>query len=150
MVQDEFEVATPMETGDESEEQVSINLLSAFEYPTTFMTQHVKPLYIKAFFDGIQMNQVLVDNGVAVNLLPKSSLKKLGKRSPKLILTSTTIVGFAGGKQMAQGILLINLSMGTRDCMTAFFVIDSNAKYNALLDRDWIHTNKCVPSSLHH
>ena len=33
--------------------------------------------------------------------------------------------------------------------MTAFFVIDSNAKYNALLGRDWIHTNKCVPSSLH-
>ena len=39
--------------------------------------------------------------------------------------------------------------MGTRDCMTAFFVIDSNAKYNALLGRDWIHTNKCVPSSLY-
>ena len=50
---------------------------------------------------------------------------------------------------MAQGILPINLSVGTRDCMTAFFVIDSNAKYNALLGRDWIHTNKCVSSSLH-
>ena len=53
MVQDEFEVATSMETEDESEEDVSINLSYPFEYPTTSMTQHVKPLYIKAFFDGI-------------------------------------------------------------------------------------------------
>ena len=95
------------------------------------------------------MNRVLVDNRAMVNLLPKSSLKKLGKRNPRLIPTSTTIASFAGDKQMAQGILNINLSVGTRDCMTAFFVIDSNAKYNALLGRDWIHTNKGVPSSLH-
>ena len=95
------------------------------------------------------MNRVLVDKEAAVNLLPKSSLKKLGKKNPRLIPTSTTIGGFAGDKQIAQGILPINLSVETRDCMTTFFVIDSNAKYNALLGRDWIHTNKCVPSSLH-
>ena len=95
------------------------------------------------------MNRVLVDNGAAVNLFSKSSLKKLGKRNPRLIPTSTTIVGFAGDKQMPQGILPINLSVGIRDCMIVFFVIDSNAKYNGLLGRDWIHTNKCVPSSLH-
>ena len=57
-----------METGDESEEKVSVNLSYPFEYPMTSMTQHVKPLYIKATFDEIQMNQVLVDNGTAVNL----------------------------------------------------------------------------------
>ncbi|KAF5934169.1 hypothetical protein HYC85_030340 [Camellia sinensis] len=149
MVQDNFEMVTPMEDEYESEEVVSINLSYPFEYPSDSMTQHVRPLYIKAFFDGIQLNRVLIDNGAAVNLLPKSSLKKLGKKNPRLIPTSTTIAGFAGDKQMAQGILPINLSVGTRDCMTAFFVIDSNAKYNALLGRDWIHTNKCVPSSLH-
>ena len=89
---------TSWETKDESEEEVSINLSYPFEYPTTSMTQHVKPLYIKAFFDGIQMNQVLVDNGAVVNLLPKSSLKKLGKKNPRLIPTSTAITGFAGDK----------------------------------------------------
>ncbi|CAL5440489.1 unnamed protein product [Camellia sinensis] len=149
MVQDNFGMVTPMEAEYESEEVVSINLSYPFEYPSNSMTQQVKPLYIKAFFDGIQLNRVLVDNGAAVNLLPKSSLKKLGKKNPRLIPTSTTIAGFAGDKQMAQGILPINLSVGIKDCMTAFFVIDSNAKYNALLGRDWIHTNKCVPSSLH-
>ena len=33
--------------------------------------------------------------------------------------------------------------------MTAFFVVDSGASYNALLGRDWIHTNWCIPSTLH-
>ncbi|XP_028086526.1 uncharacterized protein LOC114287396 [Camellia sinensis] len=75
------------------------------------------------------MNRVLVDNGASVNLLLKSSLKKLGKRNPRLIPTSTTIANFAGDKQMAQGILPINLSVGTRDCMTVFFVKDKAKLY---------------------
>ncbi|CAL1392898.1 unnamed protein product [Linum trigynum] len=33
--------------------------------------------------------------------------------------------------------------------MSAFFVVDGMISYNALLGRDWIHSNKCVPSSLH-
>ncbi|XP_028101237.1 uncharacterized protein LOC114300562 [Camellia sinensis] len=148
MVRDELEVTKPMETDEESEE-VSINLSYPFEYPIISMTQHVKLLYIKAYFDEIQMNRVLVDNRVAVNLVPRSSLKNLGKRNPRLIPTSTTIAGFTGDKQMAQGIQPINLSVEIRDFMTAFFVIDSNAKYNALFSKDWIHTNKCVPSSVH-
>ena len=82
MVQDESEVTKPMEIEDKSEEEVSINLSYPNEYPTTSMQQHVKPLYIKAFFDEIQMNRVLEDNRAAVNLFPKSSLKKLGKGTP--------------------------------------------------------------------
>ncbi|XP_028099140.1 uncharacterized protein LOC114298719 [Camellia sinensis] len=148
MIQNESEVAKPMETDEEGDE-VTINLSYPFNYPTIYMTQYVKPLYIRAYFDGIEMNRVLVDNGATVNLLPKSSLKKLRKRNPRLIPTRTTIAGFAGDKQMAQGILPINLSVGTKDCMTTLFVIDSNVKINVLLGRDWIHTNKCVPSSLH-
>ena len=94
-------MVTLMETLFESEEVICINLSFPFEYPSNLMTQHVKPLFIKAFFDGIQLNRVLVDNGVAVNLLPKSSLNKLGKKNPRLIPTSTTIAGFAEDKQMA-------------------------------------------------
>jgi hypothetical protein len=30
-----------------------------------------------------------------------------------------------------------------------FFVVDVAGKYNALLGRDWIHANNCVPSTLH-
>jgi hypothetical protein len=30
-----------------------------------------------------------------------------------------------------------------------FFVVDVKGRYNVLLDRDWIHTNGCVTSTLH-
>ncbi|GAV79006.1 hypothetical protein CFOL_v3_22471 [Cephalotus follicularis] len=33
--------------------------------------------------------------------------------------------------------------------MTPFFVVDSSSTNNALLGRDWIHTNWCIPSSLY-
>jgi hypothetical protein len=32
---------------------------------------------------------------------------------------------------------------------TTFFVVDVKGCYNVLLDRDWIHTNGCVTSTLH-
>ena len=39
--------------------------------------------------------------------------------------------------------------MGSKTSLSAFFVINSTPNYNALLGRDWIHTNWCVSSSLH-
>jgi hypothetical protein len=32
---------------------------------------------------------------------------------------------------------------------TTFLVVDVKGCYNVLLGRDWIHTNDCVPSTLH-
>jgi hypothetical protein len=32
---------------------------------------------------------------------------------------------------------------------TTFFVVDMKGRYNVLLGWDWIHTNECVPSTLH-
>ena len=43
------------------------------------MTQHLKPLYIKAHMNGRPVNKVLVDNGVAINILPYKMLSKLAK-----------------------------------------------------------------------
>jgi len=43
------------------------------------MKGHLKPLSIQAKVDDIGVNQVLVDGGVVVNLMPQSLLKKIGK-----------------------------------------------------------------------
>lgn len=32
---------------------------------------------------------------------------------------------------------------------TIFFVINTTTTYNALLERDWIHAYRCIPSSFH-
>jgi hypothetical protein len=37
----------------------------------------------------------------------------------------------------------------SKDNIAAFFVINTKSAYNALLGKDWIHSNWVVPSSLH-
>ena len=121
-----------------------------FKLPTGDMRHHLKPLYITATFNGIPLSRVLVDNGAAVNIMPFRTLKKLGKERARLIPTSTTIAGFAGESKNAKGIISIRLVIGSVMSDTAFFVIDNlTCKYNALLGRDWIHANGCIPSSMH-
>ena len=44
------------------------------------MTQHLKPLYIKAYMNDRPMNKVLVDNGATINILPYKMLSKLAKQ----------------------------------------------------------------------
>lgn len=39
--------------------------------------------------------------------------------------------------------------MGEKDSNDIIFVVDSSYIYNALLGRNWIHLNSCIPSSLH-
>ena len=43
----------------------------------------------------------------------------------------------------------MELTVGKKTINTAFFVVDSQGLYSALLGRDWIHANCCIPSSMH-
>ena len=56
---------------------------------------------------------------------------------------------FTGEASKTLGILPIDITIGSKTSLFAFFVIDSIANYNILLRRDWIHSNWCVSSSLH-
>jgi hypothetical protein len=40
---------------------------------------HLKPLFVRGHIDGISIAKMLVDGGVAVNLMPYSLYRKLGK-----------------------------------------------------------------------
>jgi hypothetical protein len=42
------------------------------------------------------------------------------------------------------------LDLGPRPAIpTTFFVVNSKGAYSVLLGRDWIHANRCIPSTLH-
>ncbi|GKV15581.1 hypothetical protein SLEP1_g26361 [Rubroshorea leprosula] len=120
-----------------------------FEKPEKRMTRHIRPLYIHAHLDGMPINRVLVDNGAAANVLPTCILHKIGKSLGDLMETEVTISDFTGGVNRSRGILPVELTIGNRTLMCAFFVVDTIATYNALLGRDWIHSSWCVPSTLH-
>ena len=105
------------------------------------MCQHLKPLYIKAHMDRRPMNRVLVDNGAAVNILLTSMLKKLLKTENDLIAIDVSVSGFAGGATKTKGVILIEVKVGSKVATVAFFIVNTNSAYDALLGRDWIHSN---------
>jgi hypothetical protein len=43
----------------------------------------------------------------------------------------------------------MELTVGIKLLATAFFIIKVQGNYSVILVRDWIHANRCVPSTLH-
>ncbi|GKV11349.1 hypothetical protein SLEP1_g22613 [Rubroshorea leprosula] len=67
-----------------------------FEKPEERMARHIRPLYIREDLDGMLINQVLVGNGAAVNVLSTYMLHKIGKSLGDLMETKVTISDFTG------------------------------------------------------
>jgi hypothetical protein len=54
---------------------------------------HLKPIFVHGHIDGILIAKMLVDGGVAVNLMPYSLYRKLRKRDDELVKTDMTLRG---------------------------------------------------------
>jgi hypothetical protein len=111
---------------------------------------HLKALYMKGHINGKPISRMLVDGGAIVNLMLYSPFKKLGGSDEELIKTNMTVSGVGGGEPMgAKGVISMELTIGSKTLATAFFVAETQGNFSLILGRDWIHENKCVPSTLH-
>jgi hypothetical protein len=110
---------------------------------------HMKPLFIRGHLDGMPVGHILMDGGASVNILPLSLFKKLSHIEGDLKRTNLRLSGFEGDPMEAKGIICKELTVGSKTMPTTFFVVDVKGHYNVLLGQDWIHTNECVPSTLH-
>jgi hypothetical protein len=77
-----------------------------------------------------------------------SLFKKLGHVKGDLKCTSLSLSGFVGDPTEAEGIICIELTVGSKTVPTTFFIVDVMGCYNMPLGRDWIHANEYVPSIL--
>ena len=59
------------------------------------------------------------------------------------------VLSFTGEISKIVGVLPIDITVGSKTSLSTFFEIISTINYNALLGRDCIHANWCVPSSFH-
>ncbi|GKV33401.1 hypothetical protein SLEP1_g41920 [Rubroshorea leprosula] len=134
---------------EEEEEHDILSEQIIFNKPDENVARHIKPLYSSAHMDGVPVNRVMVDNEATVNVIPSFMLRNLGKNYEDLVYTDVTISDFTSGVSKSKEVLPVALTVGSKTSMSAFFVVDSSVTYNALLGRDWIHSNWCVPSSLH-
>jgi hypothetical protein len=92
---------------------------------------------------------MLVNTGVAVNIMPYSVLSRLGHSVEDLIKTNVALSNFNGQASDAQGILNVDLTVGSKTVPTSFFIVNSKSTYTVLLRRDWIHARCCIPSTMH-
>jgi len=92
---------------------------------------------------------VLVDGGNAVNLMPRSLLKRIGKIDKDLKPHNVILSNHEGNDGHSLGALEVSLTVETVVRPTLFMVVPSKAKFNLLLGREWIHGIGVVPSSMH-
>jgi hypothetical protein len=77
---------------------------------------HMKPLYIRRHLDGTPVDQMLVDGGACVNITPCALFQKLGHEEEELMRTNMMLSGFSGKASEAKGIILKELTVGSKTC----------------------------------
>jgi hypothetical protein len=92
---------------------------------------------------------MMVDGEASVNIMPLAMFKQLGHTDADLKRTNLSLSGFSGELTGAQGIISKELIVSSKTMPIVFFMVDVRGRYNVLLGHDWIHANKCVPSTLH-
>ncbi|KAA0039557.1 uncharacterized protein E5676_scaffold775G00710 [Cucumis melo var. makuwa] len=110
---------------------------------------HNRPLYVSGYVREQRVDRILVDNGSAVNIMPKSTMRQLGILMEELSNSKLIIQGFNQGSQRVIGMICLELIIGDLKTSALFHVIDSRITYKLLLGRSWIHGNGVVTSTLH-
>nr|AAK52152.1 putative gag-pol polyprotein [Oryza sativa Japonica Group] len=138
---------------DEVEEESAKLILSpeqaVFEMPEGTENRHLKPLYINGYVNEKPMSKMMVDGRAAVNLMPYTTFRKLGRNAEDLIKTNMVLKDFGSNPSETKGVLNVELTVGNKTIPTMFFVIDGKGSYSLLRGRDWIHANCCIPSTMH-
>ena len=130
--------------------QMALDQMTAiFEKPTDDERQHLKALFVRGTVDGQPMSKILIHGGAAINIMPYTIYRKLGKGDQDLTKTDVMLKDFEGNVSPVKGAICVELTIGSKTLPMTFFVISGKGAYNLLLGRDWIHANYCIPSTMH-
>jgi hypothetical protein len=109
---------------------------------------HNRPLFVSGYIHEEKVSRILIDDGSAVNIMSKVTMKRLGISTEELSKSQLVIQGFNQEGQRAIGIIRLDVIMEDLKTRPLFHVIDSKTSYNLLLGRPWLHENGIVPSTL--
>ena len=90
-----------------------------------------------------------MDGGASINIMPLSTLKKIGLAEDRMIKSFIAITGFQGDRKDSLGYVIVDLAVGPIRAATKFHVIDAHTNYHIILGRSWMHRYAAVPSSYH-
>ncbi|KAL3568654.1 hypothetical protein D5086_031305 [Populus alba] len=112
-------------------------------------TGHNKPLYITVRCKDCLVGKVLVDNGSALNVLPKHILEEMPIDESHMKPSTMMARAYDGSPRPILGTLEVELYVGPQMFLVTLQVMDIHPSYSMLLGRPWIHAAGAVASSLH-
>lgn len=110
---------------------------------------HNRPLFITSFIDNQPVLGVMIDGGLAVNILSAKTLDYLGVDPSQLRPNTLVIQGFNQNEQRPLDFVRLRKKFGHIEGWTSFYVIDVDTTYNALIGWPWMHKFQVVSSTYH-
>jgi hypothetical protein len=110
---------------------------------------HNKPLYITVKCKDCVIANVLIDNGSALNVLPRHVLDKMPIDASHMKPSTMTAKAYNRSPRPIIGNIDVELVIGPQPFQVMFQVMDIHPSYSILLGRPWIHAARAVTSSLH-
>ena len=95
------------------------------------------------------MTKMLVDGGAAVNLMPYTMFRKIGKGPRDLLEPDMMLKDFGGNTSKTWEAVNVELMIRSKTLSITFFIINGKGTYSLLLGRYWTHANCCIPSTIH-
>jgi hypothetical protein len=93
--------------------------------------------------------KVLIDNGSALNVLPRHVLDKMPVDASHMKPNTMTARAYDGSPRPTIGSIDVELIIGPQPLQVTLQVMDIHPSYSIFLGRPWIHVARAVTSSLH-
>jgi len=93
--------------------------------------------------------KVLINNGLSLNVMPKSTLDKLSFNASHLRPSSMVMRAFDGSRWDVRREIDLPIQIGPHICQITFQVMDINPTYSSLLGQPWIQSFGVILSMLH-
>ena len=99
--------------------------MTTLEKPTVEMIRHIRPLYVRAHFNGKPVSNVLVDNGSTINVMALRMLRALKRGIGDLIETKVSVLTFTREISKTLSVVPTGIIVGSKNSLSAFFVINT-------------------------
>ncbi|XP_070023392.1 uncharacterized protein [Nicotiana sylvestris] len=109
---------------------------------------HNEALVISILLNKVQVKRVLVDPSSSTNIIRSRIVEQLGLHD-QIVPASLVLNGFNMASETTKGEIILPVNVAGTIQDTKFHVIEGDMRYNALLERPWIHNIRAVPLTLH-
>ena len=95
------------------------------------------------------VQRVLIDQGSFAEVMYHDLYIQLGLGEADLTSFTSPIFGFSGEPTMQLGKTVLPILVGPINLQTEFIVVKASSPYKAIMELDWLHRMRAIPSTLH-